>query len=638
MSAPSPRAWGLLTRFVDTEGHRRAASANTVAALLAALGAERPRPEPDAAWPLVVISGESPALVPGEPGGTIAPPEVELEDGSIRACGGRLPADLPLGYHRLHRGGRSRLLVVTPARCHPPAAGGGFGFAVQLYAARSAASWGIGDLADLAGLGRWAGRLGASMLLVNPLHAGLPIPPIEPSPYFPTSRLFLDPLYLRPEAIAPGGGIAGVADLAGAARHLNRERRIDRDRVAALKIAALERIHTAVAVAGEVDAALAARPRLGDFGLFCALAERHGKDWRDWPRPLARRDPTAIRTAASELGERVRFHAWVQMQLDHQVEEAGAALPLFRDLAVGVHPGGADAWLWQDLIAPGVTVGAPPDSFNSRGQDWGLPAFDPWKLRAAGYGPFIETLRANLHAGGGLRIDHVMGLQRLWWIPKGCGPEEGGYVSYPVDDLLGIVALESVRHRATVIGEDLGTVPPSLRSRLRRRGLLSYLVLLFEDRPPRRWPRRALAAVTTHDLPTVAGLWDGSDLAVRRDIGLPADPAATEALVDRLRRDGGPPRDAGVPAAVLHAHRLLAASPCDLLAATLEDVAQVRERPNQPGSGGECLNWSLALPLSRERLEALPMAGELAAILARRAPGGGSPEKPGGSPELVSPT
>ncbi|MGP8161572.1 MAG: 4-alpha-glucanotransferase, partial [Candidatus Dormibacteria bacterium] len=342
-----------------------------------------------------------------------------------------------------------------------------------------------------------------------------------------------------------------------------------------------------------------------------------------WPRPLARRDPMAIESAAGELAERVRFHAWVQVQLDRQMEAASAAVPLVRDLAVGVHPGGADAWLWQDLMAPGITVGAPPDSFNTLGQDWGIPAFDPWKLRAAGYRPFIETLRANLRQGGGLRIDHVMGLRRLWWVPAGGGPAEGGYVSYPADDLLGIVALESVRHRATVIGEDLGTVPAGLRSRLRRRGLLSYVVLLFEDRPPARWPRQALAAVTTHDLPTITGLWDGSDLEARRRFGLPADPAASEALVETLRRGGGPPRDADAPAAVLHAHQLLAASRCALLTATLEDVAQVRERPNQPGSGAKSPNWSLALPLSRERLEALPMARQLAAILARgRKPAG----------------
>ena len=615
MTAPSPRAWGLLPHHVSTGSSGSSgssASAETVDLLLAALGADRRRPDRDGDRPLVVVQGECPRAGRDGEGTAAAPSEVELEDGSARACGERLPADLPLGYHRLHAGGRSRLLVVTPPRCHLPVARG-FGFAVQLYATRSAASWGIGDLTDLAGLAGWAAGLGAATLLVNPLHAGLPLLPIEPSPYFPTSRLFLDPLYLRPV-----GGDTDVSDLAAAARLLNRERRIDRDQVALLKMSALEREFIDTAHPGEVVAALEAGPRLHDFGLFCALAERHGKDWRDWPRPLARRDPAAIRAAAAELAGRVRFHAWVQLQLDRQLEEAGAALPLIRDLAVGFHPGGADAWLWQDLVVPGVTVGAPPDAFNSRGQDWGIPAFDPWRLRAAGYAPFIETLRANLRGGAGLRIDHVMGLQRLWCIPAGGGPADGCYLGYPAGDLLGIVALESVRHRATVIGEDLGTVPAGFRSRLRRRGLLSYVVLLFEDRPPARWPRQALATVTTHDLPTVTGLWDGSDLQARRQRGLPASASATEELAERLRRDGGPARDAESSAAVVYAHRRLAGSRCTLLAATLEDVAEVQERPNQPGSAGESPNWSLALPLPRERLQELPMARQLAGILARK--------------------
>ena len=626
MTAPTPSAWGLMPTHIGTDGRQRTASAETIGYLLAAVGADRRRPEPDGAWPLVTVQGECPRVGGGREGTTAEHSEVELEDGSARPCGDRLPADLPLGYHRLHRGGRSRPLVVTPPRCHLPDTRG-FGFAVQLYSTRSAASWGIGDLADLAGLGDWARELGASMLLVNPLHAGLPIAPIEPSPYFPTSRLFVDPLVLRPERVARGtdGRVAGdpdVADLAAAARLLNRERQIDRDRVAPLKMAALERTFRDSATPGEVEAALGARPRLRDFGIFCALAERHGKDWRDWPRPLARRDPAAVGTAAAELAERVRFHAWVQLQLDRQMEEAGAALPLIRDLAVGFHPGGADAWLWQEMIVPGVTVGAPPDSFNSRGQDWGIPAFDPWKLRASGYAPFIETLRANLREGAGLRIDHVMGLQRLWCIPVGGGPAEGCYVGYPAGDLLGIVALESVRHRATVVGEDLGTVPAGFRARLRRRGVLSYVVLLFEDRPPARCPRQALAAVTTHDLPTVSGLWDGTDLEARRRIGLPTDAAATEEMVERIRRGGGPAPGAENAAAVVHAHRRLAASGCTLLAATLEDVAGVGERPNQPGSGGRSPNWSLALPMPRERLQELPMSGELAGILSRGARGG----------------
>ncbi|HXZ99628.1 MAG TPA: 4-alpha-glucanotransferase [Candidatus Binatia bacterium] len=604
MPEPSPGSWGVIRRYTATDGTRRGASRRTVAAVLSALAAGPRGPEGEAGWPLVIVQGRQPE---------VGRAEVELENGESVGCAGRLPASLPLGYHRLHAGGLSRSLIVTPPRCHLPRQPG-FGFSVQLYAARSAASWGIGDLADLAELARWARTLGASLLQVSPLHAALPVSPVEASPYFPTSRLFLNPLHLRPEGNEDD---PGYTVLAGEAGRLNRRRRIDRDSVTALKLRALERsFESSAAAAAEAGAAMREHPRLRDFSLFCALAERHGPDWRDWPRPLARREGAALQTAARELAGRVRFHAWLQSQLDRQMKAAAAELPLICDLAVGVNPGGADAWLWQELIAPGITVGAPPDTFNTRGQDWGLPAFDPWKLRAAAYAPVVETLRAGLRFGGGLRIDHVMGLERLWWIPAGMTPAEGAYVRYPLEDLLGIVALESVRHRALVVGEDLGTVPRGLRARLHRCALLSYVVLLFEERPPRSWPRRALAAVTTHDLPTIAGLWDGSDLETRRRLGLPADAAADKSLVERVCR-GGLERDAGAAAAILHAYRRLAESPALIVAATLEDVTLTRQRPNQPGlKGGP--NWSTALPVPIERLETLPMAARLATVLSRR--------------------
>ena len=607
---PPPRApsWGIVTRHATTGGGRLSASARTLRALLGALGAEGEEPPGAESAPLVVMRGDQPQV------GGVA--EVALEGGGERGCRGRLPADLPLGYHTLHAGGRARRLIVTPARCHLPEGGRGFVLAVQLHATRSARSWGIGDLGDLAELGRWAGGLGAAGLVVSPLHATLPLAPVEASPYFPTSRVFLNPLLLRPE---PTGDLP-IADLEVRALRLNGDRAIHRDEAVSLKMRALERAFSTQGAEAEASRALREEPLLADFALFCALAERHGRDWREWPGPLARREPTALAAAERDLRGRVRLHAFMQAVLDRQLREAAATLPLILDLAVGVHPGGADAWVWQDLLAPGVSVGAPPDTFNSRGQDWGVPAFDPWKLRGAAYAPFIATLRAALRHGAGLRIDHVMGLERLWWIPAGHGPEEGAYVRYPLDDLLGIVALESVRHRATVIGEDLGTVPRGLRARLRRRGLLGYVLLLFEDRPPRRWPRQAVAAVTTHDLPTIAGLWDGSDVAERRRLGLPADAAASEALARRLAR-GAPngvdlDRSASVPAAIEHAHRRLASSPCMLVSATLEDVAQVRERPNQPGLIGPP-SWSLALPLPLEQVEALPMATRLAELLGR---------------------
>jgi 4-alpha-glucanotransferase len=594
---PSPRAWGVVPRYTRTDGSRRRPPRATVAAVLAAMGAvdrgDGP-PEEEGIGPLVVIAGAAVELA--------GDAEVELEEGGARPCRGRLPVDLPLGYHRLHGQGRTRPLIVTPPRCHPGTELHGFGFTVQLASARSRESWGIGDLRDLEALGGWARSRGASTLVVSPLHASLPIPPVEPSPYYPASRLFLNPLHLRPEPEDD----PEVRSLAAAARRLDAERRIDRDHVATLKTAALERLFAITPeAAAAAERALGERAHLRDVALFSALAERHGKDWRDWPRRLATRDPAALQAAEAELAPRVRFHAWVQAELDRQLESAGRTLPLVADLAVGVHPGGADAWLFQDVLAPGVSVGAPPDSFNPLGQDWGLPAFDPWKLRAAAYRPLVDTLRASLRHAGGLRIDHVMGLERLWWIPAGAGPAEGAYVRYPADDLLGIVALESVRHRAVVVGEDLGTVPRGLHTRLRRRGLLGYVLLLFDDRPPERWPRRRVAAVTTHDLPSVAGLWDGSDLAARRRSGLPADPEETRVLRKRLAR-GGLPLDADVETAIVHAYRALGRSPCLLVMASLEDTAAVRERPNQPGLRTPT-NWSLALPMPLEELTAGPL-------------------------------
>jgi 4-alpha-glucanotransferase len=597
-----PRAWGVMTRFTAADGTRRRVSAEAVRAVLSALGATGPAPDGEGC-PLVLVAGHAREAAPD----TV----VELEEGGSRRCDGCLPADLPLGYHRMTGGGPPRPLIVTPPRCHLPATRG-FGFAVQLYAARSAASWGIGDLADLAALGRWARGLGASALLVSPLHAALLLPPVEASPYLPVSRVFRNPLHLRPDAIP---GATGLEDLAARARALNSRREIDRDAAARLKREALERLFRRPAAPSAGERALANRPLLRDFALFCALAERHGPDWRRWPPPLAHREPEALRRAGRELSARVRFHAWVQVELDRQMETACAELPPIQDLAVGVHPGGADAWLWQDLFAPGVSVGVPPDTYNPQGQDWSLPAFDPWKLRAAGYAPFIETVRAGLRHASGLRLDHVLGLERLWWIPAGGGPRDGCYVRYPLDDLLGIVALESVRHGATVVGEDLGTVPAGLRSRIRERGLLGYVLLIFEERPPRRWPRQAVAAVTTHDLPTIAGLWDGSDLETRRRLGLPADPEAARGLAEHAGL-GGSSAVGSLEEAIVEAHRRVGDSSCLLVTAALEDIAAVRERPNQPGLAGPP-SWSLGLPLPLEELVRSPLAERVARALGR---------------------
>jgi 4-alpha-glucanotransferase len=322
----------------------------------------------------------------------------------------------------------------------------------------------------------------------------------------------------------------------------------------------------------------------------------------------------AVLLFQQEAVREIEFHAWLQWLLGLQLADLAPGVAVIQDLPIGVDPDGADAWAWQQVMADGVTVGAPPDPFNLSGQDWGLHPFVPWRLRQAGYQPFIEAIRATLARNGGLRIDHVMGLLRLWWIPRGCPPTEGGYVSYPLGDLLEIVALESHRFQAMVVGEDLGTVAPGLREELAARNMLSYRLLWFEEEPPPDWPVAALAAVSTHDLPTVAGLWTGTDLADQQAGGLDADAASTEELRDKLAGLTGMPVDADPAEVTGAAYRLLARAPSRLLAASLEDAAGVELRPNLPGTTRP-QNWSLPLPILLEDLSTMPNVAVIAQAL-----------------------
>ncbi len=315
----------------------------------------------------------------------------------------------------------------------------------------------------------------------------------------------------------------------------------------------------------------------------------------------------------------MRFHAWLQWLLELQLAAAAAAGPaLVTDLAVGADPAGADGWQWQDAIAWGVSVGAPPDEFNPAGQDWGFPPFDPWRLRAAGYEPFAQIVRAAVAGGGGVRIDHVAGLSRLFWVPAG-RPELGVYVRYPWEDLLNVVALEAWRAGAFVVGEDLGTVEPEFREALARWRVLSYRLLWFEQNPPSEWPELALAAVTTHDLPTISGVWTGADVASRTAIGLDVDEEAERGIRRRLEEVC---ESATIPTeeAVVRAYAAIASSPSLLAAATLDDALLVDERPNQPGVLGDWPNWSLALPAPLEEVETDERARRLAAVLAEHRP------------------
>ena len=504
--------WGIDSGYWDAVGQWRDAPQSTLEAIRVAMDGEEGRDEPPPGPPVWFVRA-------GRVEFLRSPANVTLEDGSVLRGIEALPPDLPPGYHDLAPldGGPVTRLVVSPGRCHLPHELHAWGWAVQLYAARSRSSWGMGDLADLRRLSAWAGRTGAGVMGVNPLHAAGPASPQQASPYYPSSRLWRSPLYLRVEEV-PGAGSLGVdlERLAAEGRALNSSRLIDRDRGLGLEGRGPRALLP--------DRRLRSRVRewrtdqgtaLEQFATYCAIAEVHGNGWAAWPSELRRPDSEAVSRLATERSDRVRYHAWLQWLVDGQLA-AAATLPLMADLAVGFDPGGADAWTWQDVLALDMRIGAPADEFNTAGQDWGLPPFVPWKLRAAAYQPVIETVRAALRSAGGLRIDHVMGLFRLFWIPSGSGPTTGTYVRYPAAELLDIVALESHRARAFVVGEDLGTVEDAVRAELAERRVLSYRLLWFEREPPEAWPAQALAAVTTHDLPTVAGLWTGADVTAQR--------------------------------------------------------------------------------------------------------------------------
>ncbi|HEV2033428.1 MAG TPA: 4-alpha-glucanotransferase [Candidatus Dormibacteraeota bacterium] len=482
---------------------------------------------------------------------------------------------------------------LPPDSCARPP-GRVWGWAVQLYALRSRESWGVGDLADLRRFARWTRGQGGSVILLNPLGAQNPTLPYEPSPYYASTRRFRNTLFLRVEEVDGAENYAAELEpLRAKAQELNHVRLIDYDEVFRIKSKALELIYRA---APEPRGFAGWTSRQGhavrDFATFNALAEVHGPAWRSWPSSLRHPRHEDVERQRVQLTDRVAFHTWLQFHVDRQLGAAGREIGLITDVPVGFTPDGFDAWRWQDLLAPGMRIGVPPDEFFPDGQDWGLPPFDPWKLRRAHFEPFIEAMRgAAVHATG-IRLDHVMGLFRLFWIPAGATAASGAYVRYPASELLALLALESRRAGAFVIGEDLGLVEPSVRSRLRRRGALSYRLLWFEGPTPDLWPRAAVAAVGTHDLPTVAGIWNLSEPDQRqhrlrsRLLGVTHAP------------DGTSPIDVAVAA-----YESLARSRTCIVLASLEDALGVEERANVPGTTLEFPNWRLALPTTVEDIE-----------------------------------
>ncbi len=581
---------------------------------------------------------------------------IRLEDGSVRAgmrqlenltppydLGHRLvgeatfelPGDLPLGYHRLYiQAGStesSAPLIVVPSKLElPPRLGGKrtWGLATQLYSVQSERSWGVGDLTDLADLAVWSGaRYGAGYILVNPLHAAAPTAPMEPSPYLPTSRRYVNPIYLRPEAIPEFAEVRQRGRIRRTRVALQQGARradlIDRDAAWDVKREVLESVYRVKRSAGRQLAYQAYREREGrsldDFAIWCALAERHGADWHRWPKKFAGPARSAVADFAAKHAETVDFHRWLQWQIDDQLAtaqstavRAGMELGIMHDLAVGVDPNGADAWAMQDVLALGVTAGAPPDEFNQLGQDWSQPPWRPDQLVDQGYQPFRTMVNAILRHASGIRVDHIIGLFRLWWIPKGAPPTEGTYVRYDHEAMIGILALEAHRAEAVVVGEDLGTVEPWVRDYLARRGLLGTSILWFEldrdgDGGPlqaQRWREYCLSSVTTHDLPPTAGYLAGEHVRLRDELGLLTRPVEEELADDRaeqaawvaeLRRVGLLGEKPGVDETVLALYRYLGRTPSRLLGLSLADAVGEMRTQNQPGTTDEYPNWRVPL-------------------------------------------
>jgi 4-alpha-glucanotransferase len=596
--------WGIDASWLDAHDQEHEVSRATIEQLRGVIG--KPPADLEERAPIVARPGD--ALEVDEA-------DVVCEDGSARRIDGELPDDFPLGYHWLQtRDGRRRRLIVSPGRCWLPEGHRAWGWAVQLYATRSRASWGIGDLADLRAVRRMAADQGAGFLLINPLHAVAPIPQQEASPYLPATRRFRNPIYLRVGEV-PGAGTVDLEDDAG--RALNGGELIDRDAIWARKREVLMRVFLAHG-GGEAFARWREEQgrELQEWATWAAVADQHGADWHAWPAELRRPDTREVAAFAEQNGASVAFHAWLQWTLELQFTAATDGMTVIQDLPIGVAGGGADAWVWQDVLAAGVSVGAPPDAFNSQGQDWGSPPLVPWRLRDADYEPFVQSIRATIAGAGGLRIDHVMGLFRLWWVPAGGTAADGAYVRYPAEDLLDIVALESHRAGALVVGEDLGTVEAGVREALAEHGMLSYRLLWFEEDEPTDWPATAMAAVSTHDLPTVAGLWTGADLAEQRSYDTGTDEELERGRAALLGRLGDLPSGASAEDAVRSAYRRLARAPSALLSATLDDAVAEERRPNLPGADDRP-NWCLPLPVPVEDLPEHPLVSDLARTLGR---------------------
>jgi 4-alpha-glucanotransferase len=582
-----------------------------------------------------------------------------------------LPSDLPIGYHRvrltLAAGAREwsdeQTLIIVPPRCVGPADLLGdtaaFGVIANLYTMRSRSNWGVGDFSDLGSLAQWTAKIGGDFVGMNPLHALLNRGG-DVSPYSPVSRLFRNIIYIDVTRIPELAYAPDLRDhltspeFAAELESLRDSPDVRYEQVMAVKGMALDALHRVfldrVRGSGSARAAAYSRyvdehePAISRFATWMTIAEHERKwDWRTWPDDL--RDPASEAVCAFQVAHanRIDFHRWTQFEADRQLGDAGACaraagmrVGLYQDLAIGSAPSGADVWSFRDLFVHGVSAGAPPDPYSATGQNWGLPPVNPGALKRDGYRYFIDLIRTGFRHAGALRIDHVMGLFRLFWIPDGMTGAQGAYVTYPAGDLLGIIALESVRNGALVVGEDLGTVPDYVRPALSKWGILSSKVLYFERewdggfRGAASYPPLSLATANTHDMPTLAGFWAGRDVTLRRQVGQIGSDDEEARARDERDRDRGhllrlleaerilpqgsvPQSSAELRAAV---HGFLWNTPAQLVGLSLDDLAGEIEPVNIPGIGPDRFaSWTRKM---RADLETITTSEDVNVAVPRR--------------------
>ena len=694
------RRLGILDHYVDQTGRRIVRTPDvTRETLLAVMGFDAPSEDAARGWldeldhadaheavePVRVVQRDAAAAkivhvrVPPEAGEARVSVTITEESGQAwrmtargrRRVAIRIPALLPYGYHRvsveIESAGQDitaeQSLIVVPSRCLAPdsllGADRVFGLVANLYATRREEDWGIGDFTTLTQLVEWTSQRGAEFVGVNPLHA-LCNRGVDVSPYAPVSRLFRNHIYIDVEAVPSlTRGEEERALLEAMRAEAGRLRAlplVDYDGVITLKERALRAAHRAFlerAANSErraFEEFVGARdPELTRFATWMAIAESSGsRDWRAWPAALHDPASAAVDAFREANAAHVDFHRWLQYETHRQLGVAadraralGMRIGVYQDLAIGTHRGGSDTWSYPDLFLSGAAVGAPPDPYSATGQNWGLPPMDPRTLRAQGYRYWIQLLRRAFEHAGALRIDHVMGLFRSFWIPDGGTGRDGAYVRFPATDLLGILALESVRHDALVVGEDLGTVPPEVRPAMKKWNVLSSRVLYFEkDRtgfsPASRYPPLALATANTHDMAPIAGFWSGRDVELRRQVGLFGSEAEHRAalreregeraaLLRRLRLRA--PGSAGQPdfarrltAAV---HDFLCSTKARLMGVSLDDVLGESDPVNVPGVGPDRYpSWRRRNTMTLEEAAWRPDVDDAKRCDARRRTGG----------------